>query len=122
MVAPVTSLARTGLGDWMVQRLTALVLAAYTLFMLAWLLLHAPFDYEQWSALFGQTWMRAFSLLALLSVCAHAWIGLWTLSGDYLNERALGRCALVIRFLFQMFCGALLFGYGVWGIQILWEL
>ncbi|MCY4472891.1 MAG: succinate dehydrogenase, hydrophobic membrane anchor protein [Kistimonas sp.] len=122
MVAPVTSLARSGLGDWVVQRLTAVLLAGYVLFMVAWLFAHAPLDYDQWRDLFAHTWMRVFSLLALLSLCAHAWIGLWTLSGDYLNERALGRKALLVRFLFQMFCGAALFGYGVWGIQILWEL
>ena len=44
---------------------------------------------EEWKALFEQTWMRIFSLLAILSLAAHAWIGMWAVLTDYLTERLL---------------------------------
>ncbi len=122
MVTNITNLSRSGLYDWMVQRVTAVVLAAYTLFMVIWLLSQPEVGYQFWKELFEQTWMRIFSLMTLFSLGAHAWIGMWTISGDYLNERALGSKALVVRFLFQALCGLVMFSYLVWGVQILWGL
>ncbi|HQN41780.1 MAG TPA: succinate dehydrogenase, hydrophobic membrane anchor protein, partial [Pseudomonadales bacterium] len=40
MVTNVTNFGRSGLHDWLVQRLSALVLAAYTLFLLVFLLIN----------------------------------------------------------------------------------
>ncbi|KZY33088.1 MULTISPECIES: succinate dehydrogenase, hydrophobic membrane anchor protein [unclassified Oleiphilus] len=115
MVASVTSFGRSGLYDWMIQRVTAVVLAAYTVFILGYLVLNPDLTYMQWSELFSQTCVRVFSLLALLSLGAHAWIGLWTVSTDYLK-------AMVFRFIFQAGCGLVMFVYVVWGVQILWGL
>jgi len=113
MVTSITSFGRSGLYDWMIQRVTAVVLMAYTIFMLAYLLFNPGLDYAQWSALFQGTFMRLFSLLAILSLAAHAWIGLWSVSTDYIKPT-------VLRFMFQSLCGLLAFVYVVWGIQILW--
>ena len=115
MVASVTSFGRSGLYDWMIQRVTAIVLAAYTIFILGYLVLNPDLTFAQWSAFFSQTCVRIFSLLALLSLGAHAWIGLWTISTDYLK-------AMVFRFLFQAVSGLVMFVYVVWGVQILWGL
>ena len=115
MVASVTSFGRSGLYDWMIQRVTAVVLAAYTVFILGFLLLNPDLTYIQWSELFNSTCTRIFSLLALLSLGAHAWIGLWTLSTDYIK-------AMGPRFVFQAASGLIMFIYVVWGIQILWGL
>ena len=61
------------------------------------------------------TGMRIFSLMALLSLGAHCWIGLWSISTDYLKHFAL-------RFVFQMVVGLLMFIYTIWGVQLLWGL
>ena len=118
-VKPVTSLGRSGLSDWLVQRITAVVLLAYTLFIVI-ALFAIDMDYTRWKALFAHTWVRAFSIAALLSIAAHAWIGLWAVSTDYLTERLLGAKATFLRLGFQALCAILLFVYIVWGIQILW--
>ena len=49
MVASVTSFGRSGLYDWMIQRVTAVVLAAYTVFILGYLVLNPDLTYMQWS-------------------------------------------------------------------------
>lgn len=72
MVTSITSFGRSGLYDWMIQRVTAVVLLAYTIFMIGYLLLNPGLDYAQWSSLFECTSMRIFTLLALLSMAAHA--------------------------------------------------
>ncbi|WP_336368205.1 succinate dehydrogenase, hydrophobic membrane anchor protein [Marinobacter sp. C2H3] len=114
MVNSVTNLGRSGVFDWMIQRVTAYVLALYTLFMLGFTLM-TDVSYESWSGLFEQTWFRIFTLLALLSIGAHAWVGLWTVTTDYIKPAA-------TRFVVQAICGLVMFVYVVWGIQILWGL
>jgi succinate dehydrogenase / fumarate reductase membrane anchor subunit len=120
MVTAVTNLGRSGLSDWLIQRVTALVLLAYTLFIVGVVFFGPEMQYAEWVALFSQTWVRVFSLAALLSIAAHAWIGLWSVSTDYLTERMMGSKANILRLMFQAVVAMALFTYVVWGIQILW--
>lgn len=120
MVTAVTSLGRSGLSDWLIQRITALVLVAYTVFICVVLLACSP-EYSEWKALFEQTWVRIFSFAAILSVAMHAWIGLWSVSTDYITERVLGAKATLLRLAFQAASAIVLFTYIVWGTQILWS-
>lgn len=120
MVTNVSSFSRSGVSDWVIQRLSALVLGAYTLCLLGTLLTQGGLDYQQWQAVFEGTGMRIFTLLALLSLGAHGWIGMWTISTDYLTTDLLGAKATLLRILFQLVCILLAFVYVVWGIQILW--
>ena len=115
MVTIVTSFGRSGLSDWLVQRVSAVILAVFLLFMVAYLLLNPQLDFAQWQALFNDTSMRIFTLMALLSLGAHCWIGLWSISTDYLKHFA-------VRFTFQMVVGLLMFIYTIWGVQLLWGL
>ncbi|TFH73163.1 succinate dehydrogenase, hydrophobic membrane anchor protein [Gammaproteobacteria bacterium LSUCC0112] len=122
MVKNVTSFGRSGLSDWVVQRVSAVILALYFVGLLAYMLLTPELGYAEWKALFSSTWMRIASLAALVALCAHAWIGMWTVSTDYLTEALLGPKGTVIRFVFQAVCVLLIFVYLVWGVQILWGL
>ena len=122
MVTNITNLSRSGLYDWMLQRLSAIVLAAYTLFIAGYILTTPELDYGQWRELFSQVWVRIFSFLALLSLITHAWVGMWTIATDYLNSRAFGEKSVLIRFPVQLICFIALFSYLVWGIQVIWGL
>ncbi|WP_375182953.1 succinate dehydrogenase, hydrophobic membrane anchor protein [Marinobacter sp.] len=110
----VTSIGRNGIQDWIIQRVTAYVLALYTLFLLGFFAT-TEVDYQSWSALFDQLWFRIFTLLALLSIGGHAWVGLWTVSTDYIKSAGQ-------RMLFQGIVVLAIFVYVVWGIQIIWGL
>ena len=120
MVTNVTNLSRSGLFDWMAQRVSAVVLAAYFLFILGYMLGHPNMTFEQWHGLFANGAMRVFSLLAMVSLGAHAWVGMWTISTDYLTHMAFGKIATAVRFLFQAVSGMAMFVFFVWGVQILW--
>lgn len=126
MVTAVTNLGRSGLSDWLVQRVTAVILLAYTIFMV--LVLSGGVEYAEWRALFDMTSVKVFSLAAILSIGMHGWIGLWGVSTDYLVEHvlrikagdAVASKANILRWLFQAASAVVLFTYVVWGIQILW--
>lgn len=115
MVTSVTNLSRSGLSDWLIQRATAVILAVYTLVMFGFFLINPDLDYKTWHDFMSCTAMRIFTLIALLAISAHAWVGLWTIATDYLKPPG-------IRFLFQAACATALFVYLVWGVQILWGL
>ena len=119
MVTSVTSFSRTGLSDWLIQRVTSLVLLAY--FLLIAYQLTGSVDYTSWRALFDQTWMKVFTLMAALSLVAHAWIGLWSVFTDYLTERMLGPVGNVIRLVCQLGASSSLVGYVIWIIVIVWS-
>lgn len=120
MVTAVTTLGRNGLADWVIQRVSAIVLAAYTLFLVIYIVSTPDLQYEQWQQLFSQTWMRVFSLLAIISVVAHAWVGLWTIVTDYITEGMLGPKALALRLLALGIYALAMAFFLVWGIEILW--
>lgn len=120
MVTAVTNLGRNGVSDWLVQRVTAIVLLAYVVFIAFVVLTSPDMQYQEWKGLFEQTWVRVFSMAAILSLAMHSWIGLWSVATDYLTERLLGPKGNVLRLLFQAAAAIVLFTYVVWGIQILW--
>ena len=119
MVTSVTSFSRTGLSDWLIQRVTSIILLAY--FLLIAYQLMGSVDYTSWARLFEQTWMKVFTLLAALSLAAHSWIGLWSVFPDYLTERVLGPKGNVIRLVCQLGASLALVGYVIWVVVIVWS-
>lgn len=118
-IKSVTSLTGTGTGDWIAQRLSAIVLALYSSFLVGFLLFNSP-DYECWKALFDCNWMKLATLAAALAFGAHAWVGLWTVFTDYINERQAGPSAGIIRGLLQIICAVVILSTIFWTIMILW--
>lgn len=121
MVTSVSSFGRSGLADWVVQRVSAVILLAYVIFLVGFIVLNPDMQFRDWQALFHALWVKMFTLLALLSLCAHAWVGMWTIGTDYITARMVGPRATFLRALYQLGCLALLFVYFIWCIQILWS-
>ncbi|RYY76300.1 MAG: succinate dehydrogenase, hydrophobic membrane anchor protein [Gammaproteobacteria bacterium] len=122
MVTSVTNFGRSGLYDWLIQRVGGVVMAAYAVFIIAYIALNPDLTYEQWQTLFGQLWVRVFSFVTLLSFIAHAWIGLWAVLTDYLTVRLMGDKATVLRVIAQVILGGVSVTYLIWGIEIIWGL
>lgn len=120
MVTTVTSFGRSGLYDWLIQRVSAAVLTAYVLFLLAFILSRSELNYDEWRMLYSNFWMRVCSLIVLISLAAHAWIGLWSVLTDYVTTRLMGAKANFLRISTQLVLGFVTVAYVVWGIEILW--
>ncbi|MDP3560774.1 MAG: succinate dehydrogenase, hydrophobic membrane anchor protein [Legionellaceae bacterium] len=113
MVTNVTSLTGNGLKDWLLQRVSAIYLAVYLLGLFGYFLICKPLDYYQWHQLFQMPWMQIATALALLLLLVHAWIGIWTVTTDYLKCTVM---RLSIQVLVALFLGSQL----IWGIMIVW--
>jgi len=115
MVKSVTSLGRSGFHDWMIQRVSAVVLAAYVIYLSVFIFSSPHIQFSTWHALFAQTGFKIFSFLALASLSFHAWIGLWIISTDYMKS-------LAVRMTFQVLVIISCVAFLLWGAQILWSL
>ncbi len=111
----ITSLTGNGLRDWLIQRITAVILGLYFFLLMGFIFLHPDMQYQQWATLFQMPWFRIASLLALISLALHAWIGVWTVTTDYLKCTALRIGVQVLVFL-------VLLTSLIWGIEIFWGL
>tara|TARA_B100001093_G_C26749751_1_gene980562 strand:- start:110 stop:478 length:369 start_codon:yes stop_codon:yes gene_type:complete len=120
MVTSITSLGRSGLSDWMLQRVAASVMTAYVIFITAYLMVNPDLSYEQWRGLHSSLPMRMFSLMTILSIAAHAWIGMWCVFTDYVTVRLIGPKATIVRIFFQLSMITITLLYVVWAIDILW--
>ena len=120
MVTNATNFSRSGLSDWIIQRFSAVILAAYTLFILAVLVSMPELNYESWREVFSKNSVRLFSVIALLALGGHTWVGMWTVGTDYLTDRQFGGKGTFIRLIYQSFCVLLIAVYLLWGIQIFW--
>lgn len=104
-----------GLRNWMLQRLTALILAIYSLALGALVLLQQPMQFGKWKALFDPAWMRIATLLFLVSLFIHAWLGVRDIFKDYVPNAGLRKVLLSSVM-------ALLLTYSIWSIAILWRI
>jgi succinate dehydrogenase / fumarate reductase membrane anchor subunit len=107
--------AHYGLRDWLAQRVTAVVMAVYTLIMLAVLASLPTLDYPHWKSLWELPVMRYSTMLFVLSLYYHAWIGLRNIFMDYVKHAGL-RLTLYVIAILALLC------YAVWSVQILWGL
>lgn len=78
----------SGLKAWAIQRLTAVYVGAFTLYLVMVLLFAAPADYTAWRDWMGGSVMSIAMLLFVVSVLMHAWIGVRDVLIDYVHPIA----------------------------------
>ncbi len=110
----ITSLTQNGVRDWLVQRVTSVILAVYLIFLMGFLVCHPNIQFFAWQGLFQNTAFRIFSILFLLSLLWHAWIGMWTIVTDYIKPAGV-RLTVILLIIIA------LFAYVIWGIDIMWS-
>jgi succinate dehydrogenase / fumarate reductase, membrane anchor subunit len=107
--------AHYGLRDWIAQRVTAVVMVIYTVIILSVVAGLPKMDYSQWRVLWQTPLVRYATVLFVVSLLIHAWIGVRNIFMDYIKDPAL-RLALYV-----LVIGVLLW-YGMWSVQLLWGL
>ena len=105
--------AHYGLGSWLAQRITALIMAVYSVILLVVFVRGAPINYGVWRDLFSQGWMRVGTLLFAVSLAWHAWVGVRDILMDYARPES-------VRLSLQVVTILVLAAYLGWTVQILW--
>jgi succinate dehydrogenase / fumarate reductase membrane anchor subunit len=108
-----TIIAHYGWRSYLIQRVTAVVMILYTLFLVAVIISLPKLDYERWRALWDLPIVRYATVFFVVSVLMHAWVGVRDIFMDYIKDTGL-RLVLYVAAILT------LVGYGVWSWQILW--
>jgi len=106
--------AHYGVGNFLLQRLTALVLVVFFALLGVRLLLAGSLDYVAWASIFVPMWMKILTLVALLALLYHAWIGMKDIWLDYVKP-------VWARLTLQTLTALWLLACAVWSVQILWR-
>jgi succinate dehydrogenase / fumarate reductase membrane anchor subunit len=107
--------AHYGLRDWLAQRVTAVLMALFTIVLLVQLLLPGELGYERWAGIFSQQWMKFLTFTVIVSLLYHAWVGMRDIWMDYVH-------ATGVRLVMHVFTLVWLAGCAGWAIQVLWRL
>jgi succinate dehydrogenase / fumarate reductase membrane anchor subunit len=105
--------AHYGLGAWLLQRLTAVVMAVYTIFLVGLAIWWAPQGYADYKAMFSGQFIRLFTMFFIISLLYHAWVGVRDIVMDYIKPTG-------IRLTITTVVGAAIVFYLIWSVSILW--
>lgn len=105
--------AHYGLRDWLSQRITAIVMAAYTALFLGIVLWHGGLDYAAWKALFAGNAFRIATFVFMVALLIHAWVGVRNILMDYAKPTS-------VRLTLEIAVVCVLIAYAGWTIQVLW--
>ena len=107
--------ANYGLRDWLAQRVTAIVMALYTVILLGLFLTGNNFTYEAWAGIFAMQWFKLLTFTVFVALFYHAWVGMRDIWMDYVTHSVLLRLVFhVATMLWLIAC----VGYAA---QILWR-
>lgn len=106
--------AHYGVKDWLAQRVTAIVMAVFTVVLLVAFLTGENFGYEGWAGLFARQWFKLFALVTFLGLFYHAWVGIRDIWMDYVKSAGLRLFLMLATIFWLLACAA-------WTVQILWS-
>lgn len=74
-----------GMRAWLLQRLTAVYIAIYTLALIAWFVFNLPVSYESWSNFISHPFILISTVIFYISIFVHAWVGVRDILVDYVK-------------------------------------
>ena len=107
--------AHYGVRDWLVQRATAVLMALFTLVMIAECLSSGEMSYQKWGAIFSHQWMKVLTFVTIASMLWHAWVGVRDVLMDYVK-------AFAVRIVLHVAAIVWLVGCAGWALQVLWRI
>ena len=109
--------AHYGMRDWLSQRVTAGLMALFTLIVLAQVLFtKGAIGYDKWAGIFSSQWMKVLTFSVIVALLWHVWVGIRDVLMDYVTS------LVWLRLLLQIFTIVWLTGCAGWAIQVLWRL
>jgi succinate dehydrogenase / fumarate reductase membrane anchor subunit len=101
-----------GLKAWVVQRVTAVYLAGFSVYLALYFIISRPADHEQLAAWATSPWVAVGLMLFVPLLLAHAWVGIRDVLIDYVKPIGVRLALLAVM--------ALIFlASGLWVLQAL---
>lgn len=108
--------AHYGLRDWLSQRVTAALMALFTLLVLAQVILtRGPIGYDTWAGIFSPQWMKVLTFVVIVALLYHVWVGMRDIWMDYIKP-------VWLRLSLEIGTIVWLVGCAGWSIQVLWRI
>ncbi len=108
--------AHYGLRDWLSQRITAVLMALFTVLLLAQVLFtKGPIGYDAWAGIFSAQWMKVLTFVVFIALGWHAGVGMRDIWMDYIKP-------VLLRLVLQVVTMVWLVGCMGWAVQVLWRL
>jgi len=108
--------AHYGLRDWLAQRITAALMALFTVLLLAQVILSkGPIGYDKWAGIFSSQWMKVLTFTVIIALLYHVWVGMRDIWMDYIKPVSVKLVLNVFTIVWLVACAG-------WGIQVLWRL
>jgi succinate dehydrogenase / fumarate reductase membrane anchor subunit len=112
----VTVGAHYGIRVWIAQRVTAALMALFTLVVVAQVIFSkGPVGYDQWSGIFSAQWMKFLTFVVIVALLYHVWIGMRDIWMDYIKPFGLRLVLHVASIVWLVGCAG-------WAVQVLWRL
>ena len=121
LVTNVSSLGRSGLADFVLQRVSAVVLGLYGLCVVGFFATAHEIDHAALVGFLDSLTMKVFTTLAVVALAMHAWIGMWTVGTDYVRRHYFGRGHTVYLAVYQLVCLGAIFVYVIWPLSVVWR-
>ncbi|MBD3893223.1 succinate dehydrogenase, hydrophobic membrane anchor protein [Hydrogenophaga sp.] len=108
--------ARYGLRDWLAQRVSAALMALWTLIVVLQVIFTSgPIGYEAWAGIFVPHWMKGLTLAVFIALAWHAWVGMRDVWMDYVKITGVRLALHVFTIVWLVACLG-------WAIEVLWRL
>lgn len=109
--------SKRGLLDFLLQRLTSVVVAIYMVHLVIIFSINSDMNYVAWREYLTSGYALILASLAILSVVVHAWIGMWTIGTDYLSGTGMKKIG---RLSYQVVVLIALALYMFWALGLIW--
>ena len=63
--------AHYGLRDWLSQRVTAALMALFTIAVIVQVLLPGEMGYDKWAGIFSRQWMKVLTFVVIMALLIH---------------------------------------------------
>jgi succinate dehydrogenase / fumarate reductase, membrane anchor subunit len=107
--------AHYGTRDWLAQRITAALMALFTVLLLVQVIFSkGPIGYDRWAGIFASQWMKVLTFTVIIALLYHVWVGMRDIWMDYVKPVWLKLSLDVFTIVWLVACAG-------WGIQVLWR-
>ena len=108
--------AHYGTRDWLSQRITAGLMAVFTLLLIGQVIFSTgPVGYDKWAGMFSPQWMKILTFAVIVALLQHTWVGMRDIWMDYIKPVAMRLTLQVFTIIWLVACAG-------WSIQVLWRL